>query len=109
MPHAHVIGFRDEHIADGAAELVFIELPAHLLGPMRAGVIDRARRDNLDNLMIHTLSLRPQSSCENQIVPIQPISTNINCGSVLKPWRLLRNRTLALHCILVLGVGNHYG
>jgi len=33
--------------------LVFIELPAHILRPMRTRVIDSARRDNLDNLMIH--------------------------------------------------------
>jgi hypothetical protein len=59
---------------------------------------------------------------ENQIVPIQPISTNINCASVEKPPADVpfafetptsvnrdRPQTLALHCILVLGVGNHYG
>jgi hypothetical protein len=71
VPHSHVIGFRNEHIADGAVELVLIELLAKLLRPMRAGAIGRARRDNFDNLMIHTFlsSLKP-------IVPIKPISTN---------------------------------
>jgi hypothetical protein len=53
MPYPHVIGFRDQHIAYGAAELVFLELPAELLRPMLAGAIKRARRDNLDNLMLH--------------------------------------------------------
>jgi len=45
VPHAHVVGFRDQQIADGAAELVFMKFPTQLLRPMRAGTIDGARRD----------------------------------------------------------------
>src|SRR3981081_4038810 len=47
VPHTHVIGFRDEHVADGARELVFNELLAQLLRPMRAWAVGRARRSNL--------------------------------------------------------------